>query len=96
VYYCFGETATSSRANSPPLQVYAPWCGHCQSLEPEYDKLGEALKNISSIVIAKMDGTKNEHERLSVGSALRLTVASQLATSCVNCEMHEDMIESVI
>ncbi|KAG0556187.1 hypothetical protein KC19_11G033200 [Ceratodon purpureus] len=48
------------------IEVYAPWCGHCQSLEPEYNKLGEALKNISSIVIAKMDGTKNEHERLKI------------------------------
>jgi protein disulfide-isomerase A1 len=48
------------------FEVYAPWCGHCQSLEPEYNKLGEALKNISTIVIAKMDGTKNEHERINI------------------------------
>nr|XP_024403873.1 protein disulfide isomerase-like 1-4 [Physcomitrium patens] len=48
------------------LEVYAPWFGHWQSLETEYNKLGEALKNISSIVIAKMHGTKNEHERLKI------------------------------
>lgn len=48
------------------LEVYAPWCGRCKSLEPEYNKLGEALENISSIVIAKMDGTKNELERFKI------------------------------
>jgi len=77
VLFCIKDVTTCSCANSLPLQVYAPWCGHCQALEPEYNKLGEALKNISSIVIAKMDGTKNEHERLNVGSALHLAVASQ-------------------
>lgn len=72
--YCIKDLS-----NSPPLQVYAPWCGHCQSLEPEYNLLAESLKNISSIVIAKMDGTKNEHERLNVISVLHLAEAFQPA-----------------
>ncbi|KAL3649761.1 Protein disulfide isomerase-like 1-3 [Castilleja foliolosa] len=45
------------------LEIYAPWCGHCQSLEPIYNKLGKHLKGIDSLVIAKMDGTTNEHPR---------------------------------
>jgi protein disulfide-isomerase A1 len=48
------------------LEVYAPWCGHCQSLEPEYNKLAELLKDVKSIVVAKMDGTKNEHGRVKI------------------------------
>lgn len=48
------------------LQIYAPWCGHCKSLEPEYNKLGAALKDVPSIVIAKMDGTKNDHASIKV------------------------------
>ncbi|KAM3317892.1 hypothetical protein ACQJBY_035549 [Aegilops geniculata] len=43
------------------LEVYAPWCGHCQSLEPIYNKLAKYLRGIDSLVIAKMDGTNNEH-----------------------------------
>lgn len=45
------------------LEIYAPWCGHCQALEPIYDKLGKVLRSIDSLVIAKMDGTTNEHPR---------------------------------
>ncbi|CAN6236786.1 unnamed protein product [Urochloa humidicola] len=45
------------------LEIYAPWCGHCQSLEPTYNKLAKHLRGIDSLVIAKMDGTTNEHPR---------------------------------
>ncbi|GFP84221.1 protein disulfide isomerase-like 1-4 [Phtheirospermum japonicum] len=45
------------------LEIYAPWCGHCQSLEPTYNKLAKHLRPIESLVIAKMDGTTNEHPR---------------------------------
>ncbi|BAT90580.1 Protein disulfide isomerase-like 1-4 [Vigna angularis] len=45
------------------LEIYAPWCGHCQALEPTYNKLAKHLHSIESIVIAKMDGTTNEHPR---------------------------------
>ena len=49
-------------------QIYAPWCGHCQALEPIYDKLAKHLRNIESLVIAKMDGTTNEHPRAKVNT----------------------------
>ncbi|KAF8039820.1 hypothetical protein BT93_B2129 [Corymbia citriodora subsp. variegata] len=45
------------------LEIYAPWCGHCQSLEPTYNKLAKHLHGIDTLVIAKMDGTTNEHPR---------------------------------
>lgn len=45
------------------LEVYAPWCGHCQALEPTFNKLAKHLHSIESIVVAKMDGTTNEHPR---------------------------------
>ncbi|GJP30345.1 hypothetical protein CLOM_g757 [Closterium sp. NIES-68] len=48
------------------LEVYAPWCGHCKSLEPTYKKLGKRFASVESVVIAKMDGTANEYPGLEV------------------------------
>lgn len=45
------------------LEIYAPWCGHCQALEPTYTKLAKHLRDVESLVIAKMDGSTNEHPR---------------------------------
>eukprot|EP00892_Ulva_mutabilis_P003381 jgi/Ulvmu1/1414/UM011_0143.1 len=48
------------------LEIYAPWCGHCQALEPAYKKLAARFKDIESVVVAKMDGTANEHPDIEV------------------------------
>jgi len=45
------------------LEVYAPWCGHCKKLEPEYVKLAKKIKKEELndlLTIAKIDGTAND------------------------------------
>jgi protein disulfide-isomerase A1 len=48
------------------LEVYAPWCGHCKALAPTWEKLAKRFRSVDSVVIAKMDGTANEHEKVNV------------------------------
>eukprot|EP01012_Entosiphon_sulcatum_P030678 TRINITY_DN37_c0_g1_i1.p1 TRINITY_DN37_c0_g1~~TRINITY_DN37_c0_g1_i1.p1 ORF type:complete len:496 (+),score=126.46 TRINITY_DN37_c0_g1_i1:51-1490(+) len=42
------------------IEFYAPWCGHCKHLAPIYGELATELKDVDSIVIAKMDATAND------------------------------------
>jgi len=37
------------------VDFYAPWCGHCKNLEPEYEVVGDAFANSKDVVIAKVD-----------------------------------------
>ncbi len=44
------------------VEVYAPWCGHCKSLAPVYESVAEAFADEPRVVIAKIDGTKNDFD----------------------------------
>lgn len=44
------------------LEFYAPWCGHCKSLAPEYEKLAARFASVKHVTIAKVDATANEVE----------------------------------
>lgn len=42
------------------IEFYAPWCGHCQSLEPTWNSIGARLRpHRDKLLVAKMDATAN-------------------------------------
>ena len=41
------------------VTFYAPWCGHCQKLLPELEKVAKILSQ-ENIIIAKVDATKEK------------------------------------
>jgi len=54
------EKVVLSNTKDVLVEFYAPWCGHCKSLAPIYEKLGEHFKDNDKIVIAQMDATAND------------------------------------
>jgi len=45
------------------VEFFAPWCGHCKHLAPEYEIVGDAFERLKDqVVIAKVDA--DEHKEL--------------------------------
>jgi len=45
------------------VEFFAPWCGHCKSLAPEYEIVGEVFAKEKSVLIAKVDA--DQHKELA-------------------------------
>jgi len=63
VYVVVGKTFESivlDESKDVLLEFYAPWCGHCKTLEPKYNKVGEFFKGVKTLVVAKLDATTND------------------------------------
>ncbi|KAJ8684102.1 hypothetical protein QAD02_019894 [Eretmocerus hayati] len=48
------------------VEFYAPWCGHCQQLKPEYEKAAKALKGIVKVGGVNADDHKSLASRYNV------------------------------
>jgi len=51
------------------VEFYAPWCAHCEKLQPEFDAAAEILaKQNPARVLAKVDASENKNiaDRLQI------------------------------
>jgi len=49
------------------VEFYAPWCGHCKKLAPDYEKVGQSFDGESNVVIAKLDADDHKQPATEYG-----------------------------
>jgi len=70
VFVAVGKTVKDVVSQSDKdvlLEIYAPWCGHCQQLAPVYEQLAKSLESVESILIAKLNGETNQYAHIANG-----------------------------
>jgi len=53
------DSVVNDKTKNVLVEFYAPWCGHCKKLAPDWEKLAAAFKNDREIVIANVDADKH-------------------------------------
>jgi protein disulfide-isomerase-like protein len=66
--------ADKTKSKTVFLKAYAPWCGHCQELAPEWERMALHWENNPKVLVASIDCTAEEKLCLSLGVAAFPTI----------------------
>ncbi|CAN0331473.1 unnamed protein product, partial [Discosporangium mesarthrocarpum] len=55
------DSVVGGSSSGALVEFYAPWCGHCKKLAPEYDQVGETFGRTEGVVIAKVNADKDKN-----------------------------------
>ena len=48
------------------VKFFAPWCGHCKNLAPEWEKLGKAMKGVGTVAAIDVDANKEAGQKYKI------------------------------
>ena len=70
----FEDAVTAHAGSGLLVEFYAPWCGHCKQLEPQYAEAAERLRGLAENVrLGKCDATVHKDSRGRDGWRLRIS-----------------------
>lgn len=80
------------------MQFYAPWCGHCKTLAPEWEVVSTTFKQASDVVIAKVNADKYKAlaSKYEVSGFPTIKLFSKGSTSVKDTYMGERTAESMV
>eukprot|EP00429_Kryptoperidinium_foliaceum_P065280 CAMPEP_0176053942 /NCGR_PEP_ID=MMETSP0120_2-20121206/26835_1 /TAXON_ID=160619 /ORGANISM="Kryptoperidinium foliaceum, Strain CCMP 1326" /LENGTH=210 /DNA_ID=CAMNT_0017387403 /DNA_START=155 /DNA_END=787 /DNA_ORIENTATION=+ len=53
------------------IKFFAPWCGHCKKMKPDWDKLMDEFKDSKTQIVAEVDCTTDEGKPLCDANGVR-------------------------
>lgn len=54
------------------VKMFAPWCGHCKKMKPDWDKLMDDFKDSEIALVAEVDCTTEEGKGICIDNGVRM------------------------